>query len=1074
LGIPEEHVSLNHLGLGTGRRLTIALLATLLLASAMTMLRGARASGEARDAKTAPVTGLKTGMQATSVGAWPLFFEPNQGQTDPRVKFMARGSGYGLFLTANEAVLKLGSSKVGASSAVAMRLEGANAAANVRGSDALPGKSNYLVGNDPKRWRSGISQFARVEYEQIYPGVDLVYYGNQGMLEYDFRVAPGADASRIAMSFEGAESIKLSQVSVELKTAAGDVRFEAPRVYQKFGDEERPVEGHFVQLAGNRVGFKVGDYDRSRTLVIDPVLSYSTYLGGTGDEVAPAIAVDSGLNFYVAGTTTSTDFPVTAGVIQTALSGTSDAFIAKFDPSGALLFATYLGGSGTETVAGIGVDGGFNVYVGGTTTSGNFPPSAGAFQSTPKTVGSHVFVSQVNSTGTGLLYSTYLSGSGTDLATGFAIDNRGNAYVTGTTTSSTDFPVTAGAFAWPPANPAIQFFVTKVSTTNSGDSSLAYSSFFGGAKPVTGQAIGGGIAVDSSGNIYFTGSTNFQFLGTVTDTTTTRDLNDFPILNATQPCLDTPTPVPPPSPAPACVAGLTAFDAFVAKITPPTGGTGPQLVYSTYLGGTADDEGVALAVDSANNAYVTGTTASADLSTSIPTPTASFQKTLGGGTDAFIAKIGGAKKSTTVSIFPLNYLSYLGGSAEEKGLAITADSVQGVRVTGSTASANFPKLNPIQNALAGGIDAFVARIDTTATTATSAGQWATFLGGSGNDVGTGVAVDANNQTYVAGQTASGNFPTKNPFQAAIKGTSDAFITKIGAVSTLTLVGVPTPTTVGVGNTLTFKYTITNTGPDPAFNVNFNDVLPGSGTTFSSATASPGSCTGATGTPAAITCAIGTLAVNGTATVSIVVTPTTVAPSGIGNSATVTFNNGSTVTATVNPIPIVTDFRIDVSPSTATVVAGNTATYTATVTPLPTYSGSVALSCSSGLPAAATCTITSSPVTIPNASPVTAQLAIATTARPVTTSQSQFGGFIYALWLPIGGFALMGSGMRRRRWLAGLFLLALVAFVGLQLGCGSSGTTPPVTSGTPAGTYTVTVSASSGSASRSTTLTLVVQ
>lgn len=1069
-------MSFKDLGLGTGRRLTIVLLATLLLASASAMLRVARTSGEPRDTKTASVTGWQAGTQATSVGASPLFFEPNQGQTDPRVKFMARGSGYGLFLTADQAVLKLGSSTNGAGSAVAMRLEGANTAANLRGTDTLPGKSNYLIGNDPKSWRTGISQFAQVEYDEIYPGVDLVYYGNQGALEYDFRVAPGADASRIAMSFEGAESIKLSQVSVELKTAAGDVRFEAPRVYQKFGDEERPVEGHFVQLAGNRVGFEVGDYDRSRTLVIDPVLSYSTYLGGTGDELGTKIAVDSGLNFYVAGTTTSTDFPVTAGVKQPALAPPNDAFIAKFDPSGStLLFATYLGGTGTETVAGIGVDGGFNVYIGGTTTSPNYPPSPNAFQSLPKAPGTHAYVSQLNATGTTLLYSSYLSGSGTDVATGFAIDNRGNAYLTGTTTSSTDFPVTSGSFPWPlPTNPAIQFFVAKVNTTSSGNSSLAYSSYFGGAKPANGQAIGGGIAVDTSGNIYFTGTTNFQFLGSVSDTgVVSRDIDDFPILNATQPCLDKPVSVPPPNPPQACEAGKIKLDAFIAKITPPTGSTGPQLVYSTYLGGTEDDEGVAIAVDSASNAYVTGTTASADLSTSIPSPTAAFQKTLGGKNDAFIAKIG-ATKSTTLFIFPLNYLTFLGGSEEESGLAIVADTVQGVRVTGSTASANFPKVNPIQNALAGGTDAFVARIDTTAATATSAGQWATFLGGSGNDLGTGVAVDANNQTYVAGQTASGDFPTKNPFQAGLKGTSDAFITKIGAVSTLTLAGVPTPTTVGVGNALTFKYTITNTGPDPAFNVNFSDVLPGTGTTFTSATASPGSCTGATGTPAAVTCAIGTLAVNGTATVSIVVTPTTVAPSGIGNSATVTFNNGSTVTATVNPIPIVTDFRIDVSPSTATVVAGNTATYTATVTPLPTYSGSIALSCSAGLPSGASCTITSSPVTIPNASPVTAQLAIATTARPVTTSQSQFGGWTYALWLPIGGVALIGTGNRRRRWLAGLFVLVLVSFVGLQLGCGSSGTTPPVTSGTPAGTYTVTVSASSGSASRSTTLTLVVQ
>jgi uncharacterized protein len=293
------------------------------------------------------------------------------------------------------------------------------------------------------------------------------------------------------------------------------------------------------------------------------------------------------------------------------------------------------------------------------------------------------------------------------------------------------------------------------------------------------------------------------------------------------------------------------------------------------------------------------------------------------------------------------------------------------------------------------------------------------------------------------------------------------------VSTLTVTGAPTPTTVGVGNTLTFKYTIKNTGPDPAFNVTLTDVVPSSGATFSSATASPGSCTGATGTPAAVTCAIGSLAVNATATVSIVVTPTAAAPTGIGNSATVTFNNGSTVTATASPTPIVTDFRVDVSPSTATVVAGHTATYTITVTPLPTYSGSVALSCSSGLPTGAACTITSSPVTLPNTSPVTAQLAISTTSRPINTAQLKLNSLIYALWLPIGGIALLGRG-GRRRWLTFLGIMILAALIALQFGCGSSGTTPPVTGGTPAGTYTITVSASSGSASRTSPLTLVVQ
>lgn len=1055
-------MSLKHLCLGNARRVTVALAGLALLVSASWVLLHMSVFPSSERALSRPI------LVASDLRKLPLHFESNRGQTDSTVKYMARGAGYGIFLTQTEAVLKLADAKTGAPSVLSMQLLGSNPASRITGTDMLPGKSNYLIGKNPKNWRTGIDQFSRVGYESVYPGIDLIYYGNEGRLEYDFRVAPGADPKQIGIKFKGARAVQVSERVVELQTSSGSVQLEAPRVYQLDGKLERTVEGHFVRRGENEIGFNVPDYDRSRTLVIDPVLSYSTYLGGSGDEFGTKIAIDSGLNFYVAGTTTSANFPGTS--VAGRPDGASDAFVAKFDPTGStLIFATYLGGNNTETVAGIGVDGGFNVYVGGTTASSDFPTSANAFQAAPKAAGSHVFVTQLNSSGSGLLYSTYLSGSGNDIASGLAIDNRGNAYVTGTTTSSTDFPVTSGTFPWPPANPTIQFFVSKVSTTGSGASSLPYSSYFGGGNPATGEAVGGGIAVDTSGNIYITGGTTFKHIGT----TTTPDANDFPILNAVQSCIDTPPPLTPPTTAPTCDNTLSNRDAFVAKITPPTGSTGPQLVYSTYLGGSLEDTGLAIAVDTANNAYITGSTNSGDLSTSIPTSPVAYQKTLGGGFDAFVAKIG-ATQNTTTHIYPLNYFSFLGGGADETGFAIAADSIQGVRVTGSTASANFPTLNPIQAAFGGGAtDAFVARIDTTASTTTNTGQWATYLGGSGADGGTGIAVDANNQTYVTGQTQSANFPKANPFQGSLSGPSDAFVTKIGAVSTLTVTGAPTPTTVGVGNTLTFKYTIKNTGPDPAFNVTLTDVVPSTGATFSSATASPGSCTAPTGTPAAVTCAIGALAVNATATVSIVVTPTAAAPTGIGNSATVTFNNGSTVTATASPTPVVTDFRVDVSPSTATVVAGQTATYTITVTPLPTYSGSVALSCSSGLPSGAACTITSSPVTLPNTSPVTAQLAISTTARPINTAQSSFTGLIYALWLPIGGIALLGRGTRRR-WLTLLGIMMLAALIALQFGCGSSGKTPPVTGGTPAGTYTITVSASSGSASRTSPLTLVVQ
>ena len=354
----------------------------------------------------------------------PLIFEPNRGQTDASVRFLARGSGYGLYLTPNQAVLAFQAatdSQHPARAVVSMKLVGAATAVEPAGDLQLPGKSNYFIGNDPAQWHRDIPQFARVRYRKVYPGVDLVYYGNQGHLEYDFEVAPGSDPAQVAMEFQGSRNPKIDATGDLVMAVGGSqVRLQAPRVYQKFGVEERSVAGRF-ELRGQEVGFKLGAYDRSQTLIIDPTLTYSTYLGGSGNEACsviapitvvgisaptpgcPAIAVDAASNAYVAGSTTSTDFPNTAGEYQPALGAgaTANAFIAKFSPAGSLLFSTYLGGSGTDYSAGIAVDDGFDVIVAGTTSSGNFPTegSNAAFQATPLSGGKHVFLSKLDPSG---------------------------------------------------------------------------------------------------------------------------------------------------------------------------------------------------------------------------------------------------------------------------------------------------------------------------------------------------------------------------------------------------------------------------------------------------------------------------------------------------------------------------------------------------------------------------------------------------------------------------------------------------------------------------------------------------
>lgn len=350
-----------------------------------------------------------------ALGQLPLIFEQNDGQTDAQVKFLARGGRYELFLTPAEAVLELQNpSKTSApsrptASVLRMGLAHANANVEVSGANRLPGKSNYFIGNDPAQWHRNISQFARVRYHEVYPGVDLIYYGHEGQLEYDFEVAPGADAGKIALQLQGANHITLeANGDLAMHTRAGEIRLHAPRVYQTVphSGQSTPVAAKFALRGNNQVGFALADYDRSRALVIDPVLSYSTYLGGSGAESCstiigqpvtgttsgganagvprcPAVAVDSAQNIYIAGSTMSTDFPGPSGTApRLGTAGTANVFIAKINPSASpaaaqLIFSTYLGGNGVDYTAGVGVDSGFNVAVAGTTSSSNFPASLG-------------------------------------------------------------------------------------------------------------------------------------------------------------------------------------------------------------------------------------------------------------------------------------------------------------------------------------------------------------------------------------------------------------------------------------------------------------------------------------------------------------------------------------------------------------------------------------------------------------------------------------------------------------------------------------------------------------------------
>jgi hypothetical protein len=1029
----------------------------------------------------------------------PLRFEPNQGQTDSQVKFMARGAGYGLFLTSDQAILALHSSKK--ASFVHLQLAGAGKAASIAGTDKLPGKSNYFIGNDPAKWQHDIPQFSRVRYQDVYPGVDLVYYGHQGQLEYDFEVAPGADPGKIALRFPGHRRPGLDENGdLILAASGGEVRLKAPRIYQPAASgTQQDVAGHFVVRGDGQVGFEVGAYDRSRMLVIDPVLAYSTYLGGAADEACsvispvvvaavasppsgcPAVALDASSNIYIAGSTTSTTgIPlVPTPPFQTALAGTANVFVTKLNSAGStVLFSTYLGGDGIDITAGVVADTAFNVVIAGTTTSSNFPTTTSAFQPARSNAGAHAFVTVLDAAGTALAYSTYLSGNGTESARGVAVDSKNKIYVIGATTSTnvpdatSSFPATLGAIQTASLGTS-QFFVSKIDPSLIGFTSLAYSTYFGGGNPINGLTLGGGIAVDANQNVYITGGTNFQHTGAV---------SDFPILNAYQGCLDAPPPLTPPTTAPNCSTSVTATDAFVAKLS-LTASTGAQLLYSTYLGGSGDDVGYGIAVDSGLSAYVTGYTNSVDFV--LPSATTAFQGLNAGGFDAYVGKFGTpcTGSTCTVTTVPLTYFSYLGGSGSDVGLSIAVDTLQGARIGGWTNSPNFPNPNhPVLVGFGGVVDGFAARIDTTASSMISLGHYGTYLGGSAADFATSIAVDSQGDSFIAGETASGNFPTANPLQPALSGATDVFLTKLGPTLGLDVVETVSPNPVGVGNNVTFSYEITNNG-DLTTGIIFTDVLQPAGATFVSAASSPGqtACANTSGT---VTCSVGTLNAGAIATVTVVLAPTVSGSVSDGGRVTVF---GTTLVVTPDPPPVVAtvnDFTVAVSPTTATVTAGVPASYTVTVSPTGNIPETVTLS-ASGAPSGGTATFPNgASFTNLSSGPQSRQLVVNTTAR-VTTPASLFptGRPLYAALFPVSGLALLGAGIggkksrRRRSLILRAVMAALLgcffALVLFQAGCGSSKSTS-TTTGTPAGTYNLTVTATSGSATRTQQIVLVVQ
>ena len=722
---------------------------------------------------------------SAAYGSLPLSFEANQGQTDARVQFLSRGNGYNLFLTRDEAVLSLAQeAKAMRSSVVRMRLVGANRSAAVDGLDELPGKSAYFVGRDPGRWRSEIPNYARVQYREVFPGVDLVYYGHQGRLEYDFVLAPGADPSRIRIAFEGAQKLRLENGDVVVKIAGGDVRLHRPVLYQRYGEEKKAVDGRFVLASNREVSFAVGAYDKREALVIDPSLVYSTYLGGKNLEKALGVAADREGNAYVTGSTASADFPTTAGALQQKMhSADTGAFVTKLNPTGtALVYSTYLGGGNSDVGRAIAVNEKGEAFVVGSTYSVDFPTTAGAAQRMSGG-GRDGFVAKLSADGSRLIYASYLGGSGDDEARGIALSTTGEAHVVGTTESA-NFPGATREQKAACAGGCSRAFVVKM---NASGSSLMYATFLGGS----GRNSANAIALDLSGAAYIAGHTYAK---------------DFAVTAGVFQTNSSHT---------AC-SGRECADVFVMKLS-----TNGVVLYASRFGGQGDQTANAIAVDTRGNAYVAGRTDSTNFAT---TANAYQSKLPNHAGSAFVIKLNPMGSG-------LVYSTYLGGASSDEAMGIAVDERGRAVVAGATSSTTFPTTSSaLQRTLAGTLGAFLASLNERGT----ALGYSTLLSGSRSDGATAVALDSQGNVYVVGNTESKNFPISHGLHGTLDGQGSAFVAKISlpasggfaqfAPNPLTFANVPfgstsaaqTSTLSNTSKTNTFTInTISITGTNPA-------------------------------------------------------------------------------------------------------------------------------------------------------------------------------------------------------------------------------------------------------------------
>ncbi len=751
----------------------------------------------------------------------PLAFIANEGQTDPDVAYHVSSSGGSLFFTPREVVFTLPMTQENAY-VVRMDFIGADTAA-IRGFNKQAGIVNYFIGNDPAEWRTHIATYGGVHYDNLYPGIDLRFEGTYGSLKGTYTVMPFANPSLIRWQYTNAEQVTLDPESGDLRIALyDDAEFGArtlaelaPIAWQDVNGERVAVDVRYALNDADEIAFELGAYDPHYPLIIDPEIQYSTYIGGNEDDLGYDVALDNAGNAYLTGVTQSLTFPRSAGAIQTTLRGGTDAFVTKLNvsiSSQKIVYSTYLGGISVDEGYGIAIDASSNAYVTGYTTSNNFPGTPPLTYNGAK----DAFIAKLNPSGTALLYSRYLGGSGDDFGEAVQINAAGQAYVSGWT-ESTNFPVNNAVQAT--KSGGRDAFITKFNADASG---RVFSSYLGGI----GTDEAKNIFVDASDQVYIAGYT---------------ESSNFPTVFAFQ----------------SSFGGGTS-DGFLTKLT-----SGGAYVYSTFFGGSGSDSVTGVAVDALGSPHIVGWTSST--SATFPLSAAPLQGENAGGEDAFLAQLNDTGDT-------LIYGSFLGGGASDRAHDLALDPSEIVHITGLTASGNFPLVDPFpgQDSYKGGSsDVFVTAIDVDS----SSFFYSSYVGGGAADVAEAIAVDSGGGIYVIGHTTSTNFPEiRGAFQRGGTTGYEGFLFKVGsAQADLMITKFASAPEVMLENPVTYTIEVINQGPDATENVVVEDTIPPEITVNNSST-TKGVCTRSGDV---LTCIIGAMNPSETVYITVNATGTTI-------------------------------------------------------------------------------------------------------------------------------------------------------------------------------------------------------